>query len=310
MTTARITNAAAVLSQRQDHPLLGIATFIGSMILMALISASVKALSNNYPLGEILMFRFLFAALFFWVLLLSTIGLSGLSTSRPLEHAIRTVSGITSLSLMFFAVSTIPIADATALSYSAPIFITLLSVFLLKETIGLRRWLAIFVGFVGVLLIAQPGGSGWSIGVAAGIASAITGALVAIWLRRLSQTEKSVTIGLYYNSTGAVVCIIWVLAIGGVLPRGEDLLLFCVFGVFCAAQQWLLTISFRYAEASLLAPFEYMAMIFAAIVGYLFWGEIPVLTTWIGAAVIASSGLFIFVRKQAKLSDAKAVITD
>jgi drug/metabolite transporter (DMT)-like permease len=305
-----MTKAAPVLSQRQDHPVLGIATFIGNLVLMALISASVKALSDDYPLGEILLFRFAFAALVFWMLLLSTVGLSGLSTSRPFEHAIRTVSGITSLSLMFFAVSTIPIADATALSYSAPIFITLLSVFLLKETIGLRRWLAIFVGFIGVLLIAQPGGAGWSIGVAAGIASAITGALVAIWLRRLSSTEKSVTIGLYYNSTGALVCIIWVLSIGGVQPRGEDLLLFCLFGVICAAQQWLLTISFRYAEASLLAPFEYMAMIFAAIVGYIFWGEIPVLTTWIGATVIASSGLFIFVRRRSKLSAAKAVITD
>jgi drug/metabolite transporter (DMT)-like permease len=305
-----MTKAAPVLSQRQDHPVLGIATFIGNLVLMALISASVKALSDDYPLGEILLFRFAFAALVFWMLLLSTVGLSGLSTSRPFEHAIRTVSGITSLSLMFFAVSTIPIADATALSYSAPIFITLLSVFLLKETIGLRRWLAIFVGFIGVLLIAQPGGAGWSIGVAAGIASAITGALVAIWLRRLSSTEKSVTIGLYYNSTGALVCIIWVLSIGGVQPRGEDLLLFCLFGVICAAQQWLLTISFRYAEASLLAPFEYMAMIFAAIVGYIFWGEIPVLTTWIGAAVIASSGLFIFVRRRSKLSAAKAVMTD
>jgi drug/metabolite transporter (DMT)-like permease len=88
------------------------------------------------------------------------------------------------------------------------------------------------------------------------------------------------------------------------------LLLFSVFGVMCAAQQWLLTISFRYAEASFLAPFEYMAMIFAAIVGYLFWGEIPVLTTWIGAAVIASSGLFIFVRRRSKQPTAKVVIAD
>lgn len=303
-----MTDTTSVLSQRKDHPVLGIATFIGNLVLMALISASVKALSDDYQLGEILLFRFAFAALFFWFLLLSTLGLSGLLTNRPFGHAIRTVSGIISLSLLFFAVSRIPIADATALSYSAPIFITLLSVFLLKETIGLRRWLAIFVGFIGVLLIAQPGGVGWSIGVAAGIASAITGALVAILLRSLSSTERSVTIGLYYNSTGALVCIVWVLAIGGVLPRGEDLLLFCVFGVLCSAQQWLLTISFRYAEASLLAPFEYMAMIFAAIVGYLFWGEIPVLTTWIGAAVIASSGLFIFVRRQSKLSAAKSVI--
>jgi drug/metabolite transporter (DMT)-like permease len=291
-----MTSTAPVLSQRKDHPALGIVTFIGNLILMALISASVKALSDDYLLGEILLFRFAFAALFFWLLLLSTLGLSGLSTRRPFGHAIRAVSGFTSLSLMFFAISRIPIADATALSYSAPIFITLLSVFMLKETIGVRRWLAILVGFIGVLLIAQPGGAGWSIGVAAGIGSAITGALVAIWLRRLSSSEKSATIGLYYNSTGVLVCIIWVSAVGWGLPRGDDLLLFCVFGVICSAQQWLLTISFRYAEASLLAPFEYMAMIFAAIVGYLFWGEIPVLTTWIGAAVIVFSGLFIFGR--------------
>jgi drug/metabolite transporter (DMT)-like permease len=310
----QMTDTAPVLSQRRDQPILGITIFIGNLVLMALISASVKALSDDYPLGEILLFRFAFAALFFWLLLLSTIGLSGLSTSRPFAHAIRTVSGFTSLSLMFFAVSTIPIADATALSYSAPIFITLLSVFMLKEAIGVRRWLAILVGFIGVLLIAQPGflsgGAGLSLGVSAGIASAITGALVAIFLRRLSSSEKSVTIGLYYNSSGTLVCIIWVLAVGWVMPRGEDLLLFTVFGVMCAAQQWLLNNSFRYAEASLLAPFEYMAMIFAAIVGYVFWGEIPVLTTWIGAAVIASSGLFIFVRKRSKQPTVKVVIAD
>ncbi|MFT5658392.1 MAG: drug/metabolite transporter (DMT)-like permease [Gammaproteobacteria bacterium] len=295
-----MTSVAVAISQSRDHPTLGISTFIANLVLMALVSASVKALSVDYPLGEILAFRFAFAALFFWTILLSTTGLSGLSTRRPIDHAIRTVSGITSLSLLFFAVTQIPIADATALSYSAPIFITLLSIFLLKETIGLRRWLAIIAGFIGVLLIAQPGVAGWSIGMAAAIASAITGALVAIWLRRLSHTEKSVTIGLYYNTSGALVCLAWMLAINGILPTGEDLLLFCVFGLMCAAQQWLLTISFRYAEASLLAPFEYMAMIFAAIVGYLFWGEIPVLTTWLGAAVIAASGLFIFVRRQRK----------
>lgn len=82
------------------------------------------------------------------------------------------------------------------------------------------------------------------------------------------------------------------------MPQGIDLLMFLVFGIMCAGQQWLLTISFRYAEASLLAPFEYLAMIFAAIVGFVFFGEVPVLTTWLGGAVIAASGLFIFKHKQ------------
>jgi len=293
---------APTLSERHDHPILGVSTLIGNLILMALISAVVKTLSLTYPLGEILLFRFIFAMLFFWVILFSGVGITALSTKRPLEHAIRSFSGICSLGLFYYAVTVIPIADATALAYSAPIFITLFSVFLLDEAIGLRRWLAVIVGFIGVVLITQPGGADWNAGFTAAVGSAITGALVAIWLRRLSSSEKSVSIGLYYNSTGTLVCMAWVIYSGWVSPQGDDLLIFLIFGLMCAAQQWLLTISFRYAEASLLAPFEYLAMIFAAIVGYIFWDEIPVLTTWLGAGVIAASGLFIFMRKS-QLSD-------
>ena len=215
-----------------------------------------------------------------------------------MDHAFRSIAGFTSLALLYYSLSRIPLADATALAYSAPIFITFLAIFLLKETIGVRRWIAIFTGFIGVILIAQPGGASWNLGVGAAIVSAITGALVAIWLRRLSSSERSVAVGLYYNSTGVVICLVWVLITGWLVPHRGELILFGAFGLMCAAQQWLLTISFRYAEASLLAPFEYLAMVFAAIVGYVFWGEIPVLTTWIGAAVIAASGLFIFMRRQ------------
>ena len=137
--------------------------------------------------------------------------------------------------------------------------------------------------------------------------SAFTGALVAIWLRKLSSSEKSVTIGIFYNNLGSLVCLTWVLLSGWLTPRGGDLWLFLGFGLGCGMQQWLLTVSFRYAEASLLAPFEYLAMIFAAIVGYLFWGEVPVLTTWIGAGIIAASGLFIFMRRKQRMKSSKAL---
>ena len=293
-----MTSLAASLTERRDRPILGIATFVGNLILMAFLSGMVKRFSNAYPLSEILMFRFIFAALLFWLILMSTTGLSVLRTRRPFDHAIRTFSGITSLSLLYFALSKVPIADATALSYAAPIFITVLSIYILQETIGYRRWVAVLTGFVGVLLIAQPGGPGWNIGVAAAIGSAVTAAFVAIWLRRLSDGERSVTIGIYYNSTGVIVCLLWMISTTTMQSPLVDWPLWLLFGLCCGGQQWLLTISFRYAEASLLAPFEYLAMIFAAIVGYLFWGEIPVLTTWLGAIVIAASGLFIFKRKQ------------
>jgi drug/metabolite transporter (DMT)-like permease len=289
----------APVSQHRDHPALGIATFVGNLLLMALLSAAVRELVNRgYPLSEVLLFRYVFASSVFWIVLFSTAGLWVLATRRPLDHAVRSFSGIMSLALLYFALTRIPIADATAIAYAAPIFITVLSIFLLGEIIGLRRWVAVILGFVGVLLIARPQTDTWDIGVLAALASAFTGAIVAIWLRKLSSSEKSVAIGIYYNGLGSLVCLGWVLLSGWLTPRADDIWMLIGFGLGCGLQQWLLTVSFRYAEASLLAPFEYLAMVFAAIVGFVFWGEIPVLTTWIGAAIIAASGLFIFKRRQ------------
>ncbi len=293
--------------EQRDHPRLGIALFIANLALMALISAIVRELSDDYPLVEILLFRFLAAMLFFGTILFTTTGIRGLATQRPFDHAFRSLSGIISLALFYYAVSTIPLADATAIAYAAPIFISVLSIFLLNEIIGRQRWAAIIVGFVGVLLIAQPGGGEWDPGIIAAIGSAFGGALVAIWLRKLSSSEKSVTIGTFYNSLGSLVFLVLVLSTDWLTPRGEDLMLFLVFGIMCGIQQWSLTVSFRYAEASLLAPFEYLAMVFAAIAGYFFWGEIPLLTTWIGGAVIAASGLFIFIRRQKRENPADPV---
>jgi drug/metabolite transporter (DMT)-like permease len=305
------------IGEQRDHPVLGIVTFVGNLLLMALLGAAVRELVlRDYPLGEVLLFRFLFASSFFWAILFFTVGLAALATRRRLDHTIRGVSGVISLSLFYFSITRIPIADATAIAYAAPIFITVLSIFLLGEVIGLRRWVAVLLGFVGVLLIAQPQAESWNIGSLAALGnigslaalgSAFFGALVAIWLRKLSSSEKSVVIGVYYNSLGSLVCIAWVLMSGWLTPRPADLWLFACFGLGCGLQQWFLTVSFRYAEASLLAPLEYLAMVFAAFVGYVFWGEIPVLTTWIGAAVIAASGVFIFTRRQKRMPASKPV---
>ena len=288
--------------ERRDQPGLGIATFVANLAIMALLSAGVRELVNrDYPLAEVLLFRYFFASAVFWVILFSGVGLVALKTKRRLDHAIRSVSGVVSLALLYYALTQIPIADATAIAYAAPIFITVLSIFLLGEAIGPRRWIAVVLGFFGVLLITQPQADSINLGALAALGSAIGGAMVAVWLRKLSNTEKSVTIGIYYNLLGTLVCLAWVLMTGWLTPRGVDLWLFLGFGLGCGLQQWFLTVSFRYAEASLLAPFEYLAMVFAAVVGYLFWQEIPTLTTWLGAAIIAASGLFIFQRRQHRL---------
>ena len=133
--------STSLLGGHRDHPTLGIATFVGNLMLMTLLSAAVRELVNReYPLSEVLLLRYLFASLFFWLILFSTTGLAGLATRRPLDHAIRSVSGVVSLGLLYFAITRIPIADATALAYAAPIFITVLSIFLLGEEIGLRGY--------------------------------------------------------------------------------------------------------------------------------------------------------------------------
>ena len=135
--------------------------------------------------------------------------------------------------------------------------------------------MAVFFGFVGVLVISQPSPGEVNIGVLAAIGSAIGAAIVSVWIRRLSSSEKSVTIGFYYNLTGTVICLS-LLSLGGWTEiQNSDLILLVSFAVCCGLQQWFMTISFRYAEASLLAPFDYLAMVFAAIAGIVIWNEIP-----------------------------------
>ena len=281
-----------------DKPLLGVALFLGCLMLMSGITALVKLLGEGYPLQQLLLFRFGLAAITFVCLMPGNGGFSVLNTRRPLDHAIRTWSGIISLSAFFYAVTQIPIADATAISYAAPIFIVLLSIPFLGETIGIRRWFAVLFGFAGMLLIAKPGVLAFEPGYIAAIVSAVFGAMVAVWLRRLAPTEKTVTSGLYYNTTGALVMAIWVATTGWTMPSLPDLALMILLGLIAGPQQYLFAAAYRFAEASMLAPLDYVILIFAAIIGYVFWGEVPALTTWVGCAIIAASGIFTAYRER------------
>lgn len=166
-----------------DKPLLGVMLLLGCLFLMSGISALVKLLGEGYPIQQLLLFRFGFAALTFACLLPRNGGLDALKTDRPTDHAIRTWSGIIALSAYFYAVTVIPIADAVAISYAAPIFIVVLSIPFLGERIGLQRWAAVAIGFVGMLLIAKPAFTSIEFGYLAAIASAVFGAMVAVWPR-------------------------------------------------------------------------------------------------------------------------------
>jgi drug/metabolite transporter (DMT)-like permease len=285
-------------TKRIDFPLRAISFYVGNLLIMVLISALVKHIAESYPVSQILLFRFAFAAIPLFLFAIATSGLASLKTHRYRDHAIRSGSGIFSISLLFFALDMIPIAEATMLAYSSPIFITILSIPILSERIGGWRWSAVILGFIGALVITQPGSAVFAMGSFVAIASAMTGAVVVIWNRLLSDTENAITTSVIYNTCGMIVFAIWIVLSGWVeIKNNIDWALLVLIGLAAAFQQFFFAVSFRYGEASLLAPFEYLILIFAVIIGYLIWGEVPAFTSIVGGVIIAASGLLIFSRR-------------
>lgn len=266
---------------------------------MALMSALVKLVSQRQPLAEVVFYRFAGSLLpLLWILQRHG-GIGLLRTTQPAQHLVRSLFGVLGIALYFYALGAIPMADATALTYSAPLFLALFAVVILAERVGVATWLAVATGFVGMLMVASPRGHGFGLGTAAAIGSAVFGALVSVWIRRLSANDAPVTIAVIYNTFGLVVAVAWLLLTVGAPGIDIDTAYMAVAGLLGGAQQYLMTSAFRYAEASFLAPLQYLLLVFAAIVGWLFWDEVPTLAAVIGAVIISASGVYI-VRYQSR----------
>jgi drug/metabolite transporter (DMT)-like permease len=288
-----------VISKRVDAPLLAVGFYVGNLLIMVLISALVKVLAENYPVSQILFFRYVFAVIPLFVYMMLTQGISSMKTSRPGAHAVRSISGVVSISLFFYAIALIPLAEATMLGYASPIFITLLSIFVLSERIGPRRWFAVIAGFIGVIVITRPGSEIFSIGSLFAIGSAMTAALVVVWLRLLSDTENPITTSIIYNTLGAAVFAVWAWIVGWMsVDSGLHWILLIAVGLCASVQQFCFAIAFKYGEASMLAPFEYLILIFSGLTGYLFWSEVPAPSSIIGGVIIVLSGLIIIARSR------------
>ena len=286
-------------SNRADRPYLGIALMIGNLMGMVAISALVKRLVEDYPLSQILFFRYLFVAIPMIALVSMTLGLSALKVTRYLDYGIRIAGGLISLALFFYAIGEIPLAEATLLTYISPIFVVMFSIPVLGERIGIYRWAAVLMGFVGVFIVLQPGGVSFSLGALAAVGAAVGSAVVSIWLRVLSTSEKVSVINVIHNSSGVIVFGIWIWIEGWVMPRDfADWMWLASVGLVACFQQYMFASSYRFCEASVLAPFEYVILIFSAVVGYWFWSEIPAMTTWIGGVIIVACGLSIIYRER------------
>jgi drug/metabolite transporter (DMT)-like permease len=270
--------------------------------------ALIKWLSAGYPVIQIAFFRVAFALIPVALLIIGTGGgLTGLRTRRPLAHVARGTIGFGAGISFFTAFAHMPLADAYAIAFAAPLLITALSVPILGELVGWRRWIAIVVGFIGVIVILRPAGATETM-LGFGAVMALTGTVlysIAIVLsRQMITTETNAAIVTYQTLTAMTLsglALPWYF----VMPTASDLLLLAGVGTLGGSATVAMTQSFRMASISILAPFEYTAMVWGVFFGVTLWGDLPDTGVWVGTAIVIASGLYIL-HRETKLSRSKA----
>lgn len=284
-----------------DRPFLAISFKIIAMFLFSLMFAGVKWAGPTIPVGEIVFFRSFLGMLMIVLAVLFTGGPSMLATRHIGTHALRSLLGIVGMFCNFLAVAFLPLADATAIAFAAPMFTVILAVLVLGERVHFFRWSAVLLGFAGVLVIVATEGAGDSGGTLIGAVLALSGAGLSatamIIIRRMSSHEHSEAIAFYFMGTSALVglaTILW----GWKVPAGIELIALISTGVFGGIGQLFLTFSYRYGEASVLAPFDYTMMIWAAILGYVLFGDVPAVQVLLGASLVIAAGLLILWRER------------
>ena len=274
---------------------LGVLYGIASVACFAMMDASVKWL-DMFPVGQVLFSRFFFGLIPILMLVPRSEFKTFYKTSRPKLHAFRAITGTLAIIALFIALREIPLADVVSLTFGGPIFVTLGSIFFLSEKVGIKRWLAVIIGFFGMLLIVKPAYEELNIYYIFPIIFCIFFACVALSIRSLSSTEPNYRIALYFSLLSMIVGLL-TLPFGWVMPNKFELFLLIFTGLVGSVANILLTVSLRYAEASLVTPTKYLNLVFAILLGYFIWSEIPKLLTLVGAGLIIISSVIIFMRE-------------
>jgi len=252
--------------------------------------------SENYPIGEVLFFRGFFGMIPIFFLIPKERYFNFYKTNRPFLHFRRCVSGLVAIVAMFIALRKLPLATVVSITFAAPIFTTIMSIFFLSEKVGLYRWLAVLVGFIGILIISEPGFSSLNFYYIYPIIFCLGLSYVAIAIKQLSSTEPVWLIGLYF-SFSIMIMSFFTLPQGWIMPNLKDLFLLCMVGILGGLANLWLTQSYKYAEVSLVTPLKYLALLFAIFFGYIFWDETPTIKTLLGAALVIISSIIIFRRE-------------
>lgn len=278
----------------QFKPRLGIFCMLGALFILGSTDAIVKWSAGNIPVVQIAFVRFSLTLGIVMVLIArSPNGFGVLRTRRPVEHLIRGLCSAVELLAFYLAISLIPLPTAMSIVSASPIFGTLLGIIVLRERIKLGGWIAIMAGFAGVLLVVQPEeGGGNLVGTAAVITSVVLWSVAQLLARRLSATESNDTILFYYAVVGtllmgAALPFFWV------QPTWLEWAALAAIGALGCVGQYLLVLAFRFAPLSLVAPFEYSALIWASLYGWIFWGDVLGAVALTGVAIIVAACLYI-----------------
>jgi drug/metabolite transporter (DMT)-like permease len=279
----------------KDKTTLGILMMIAAVALLTVMNVLVKLIGPDYHPTQVSFIRNVVAALVLLPLLLRSGGPAILKTRRPGTHFIRGLLGVAGNILYFFAFQHLAVGDVIVISQAVPLFVTVMAIVFLGETVGLRRWLAVTAGFIGVLIAVNPTGTVEAATLLAVVATGLWASTILL-VRSLAATESPYTIAFYFMVLGALIT-------GAVqpwywqTPPLELLWLFIGVGVAGAGGQLLMGNALKLAEASIVSPFNYTAIVWAIAFDAVLWGVLPTWTTLVGAGIITAAGIYIFRRE-------------
>jgi drug/metabolite transporter (DMT)-like permease len=287
----------------------GIVLKLVSAVFFAVMSALIRYLGARYPIGEVVFYRSAFAIVPIVVLYAWRGELAAtVRTDRPLGQASRGALSIVGMFCNFGALARLPLIEANAISFTSPLISVAFAALFLKERVRIYRWSAVTVGFLGVLVVLAPHFSSAEMtvimastasvaGVVYALLGSITNAGTMIQTRKLTQSETTSSIVFYFSLICAIAGLVtW--PFGWIAPTGPEFLVLACIGFLGGMGHILLTESYRYAAASVVAPFDYTSMIWALLLGYVMFGETPTVMIVIGSTIIAAAGLFVIWRER------------
>lgn len=281
-----------------DNPLRGIALIIGATMLFSISDAIAKLLGQDLPAIEIGVFRYLIFLLMAAVFCAQA-KIRPWCVVAPGRQIMRGLGLVASAMFFIEALRHMPLADAASVGFVSPLLITALSVPMLGEVVGVRRWTAVAVGFVGVLIVMRPGTGAFQIEGLWVLASSSTWAVASVLTRQMSGQDNAATT-LFWSSAVGLLVVTVLLPFVWVVPTARDLWLCLALGVIASSGQFLMVQAYRHAEAAVLAPFSYVQLGWSVGLGFLIWSTLPDAWTWGGAAVIVASGIYTVHRERVR----------